>query len=309
MNGKLQQLFDNLGELGGELRRNEPMASHCSWRVGGPADLFYRPRRLEQLEQAVSLAETAGVPWLVLGGGSNLLVRDGGIRGLVITTRELNRWQLDDDGILEAECGVMLPQLARATAAAGRGGLERLAGIPGTLGAAVVINAGAHGQCIGDLVRQVDVLREGRCRSLTAPELGFAYRHSELGARDVVLRVRLELRRGEPADLLASLHEMLAARRRAQTVEGANAGSVFRNPPGTAAWKLIDAAGLRGVRLGGAMVSARHANFIVNCGDARAAEIEELIERIRRQVKSHSGVVLETEIRIVGERTDGRKAS
>ncbi|TYO96096.1 UDP-N-acetylmuramate dehydrogenase [Geothermobacter ehrlichii] len=302
MNESLRQLFDNLGELGGELRRDEPLAAHCSWRVGGPADLFYQPQRLEQLERAVCLAEAAGVPWLVLGNGSNLLVRDGGVRGLVIETGALNRWRLRDDGGLEAECGVALPELARATAAAGRAGLERLAGIPGTLGAAVAINAGAHGQSVGDAVRQVVVLHEGRRQRRTKAELGFGYRQSAIGDREVVLEILLQLDRKEPAALLEAMRAALDARRQAQAVEGPNAGSVFRNPPDVAAWKLIDDAGLRGLRLGGAMVSERHANFIVNCGDARAAEIEELIERVRQRVKAHSGVALETEIRIVGER-------
>ncbi len=305
MTGALAQLFDNLGGLDGRLLRNEPMARHTSWQVGGPAAVFFRPATIDGLTAALELVCEAGIPWLVVGAGSNLLVRDGGFSGLVLCTRDLDRLSWAQNGAVRAECGVLLPKLARASADRGLAGIERLAGIPGTLGAAVAINAGAAGQEVGQTVRRARIwAQQGGCRWRDRAELAFAYRHSALTGREVVLEAELAFRQSDPDRLRQALTAALAARRSSQAVEGANAGSVFRNPEGYKAWELIDRAGLRGQRIGNAMVSRIHCNFIVNLGGATATEIESLIDLVQTRVERQYGIRLLPEVRIVGSHVE-----
>ncbi|PNU20066.1 UDP-N-acetylenolpyruvoylglucosamine reductase [Geothermobacter hydrogeniphilus] len=308
MKNGLQQLFDNLSKSGGVLRRHEPLSRWTSWRVGGPADLFYQPENSEQLLSALEQAVRCGQPWTVIGAGSNLLVRDGGIRGLVVQTRRLDGLQVGADGRVEAECGLWLPLLVRRCVASGLAGLEELAGIPGTVGGALVTNAGAHGRNIGDCLQQVELFNAGRREIWSAAEVGCVYRGSNIGPGQLVLRVALQLQQGAPTPLRNRVDALLAARRRSQAVGGANAGSVFKNPPGEVAWKLIDAAGLRGLAVGPAQVSPRHANFIVNRGGAGAGQILELIGLVQEKVRTCCGVELETEVKVVGEDNPDRPA-
>jgi UDP-N-acetylmuramate dehydrogenase len=276
------------------------MSRHTTWRVGGPADLFLVPADRDDLLAALRLLAAAGFPWLVVGAGSNLLVRDGGIRGAVIQTGGLRRLAFDGTAV-RAEGGVPMMTLIASCAERGLSGIERLAGIPGTVGGAVMMNAGAGGQQLGDVVAEAVLVGAAGEERWSAERLGFVYRRSAVPADRVVVETELQLRESGPEELQAAMRRRLQERRGAQGVGGPNAGSVFKNPPGEAAWRLIDAAGLRGTVEGGAQVAERHANFIVNRGGARAADILALIERVRETVRRTSGVELEPEVRIVGE--------
>jgi UDP-N-acetylmuramate dehydrogenase len=285
----------------GELLRDEPLWRHTSWQVGGPAAALLCPANHVALVKAVRLLSGAGVPWLVIGGGSNLLVRDGGFPGVVFDLKLLAEVRFGADGLVEVGAGARLNALVKQVVAAGLGGLEELAGIPGTVGGAVVMNAGAGTQSFGQVVTAVEILAGETFVWRPAAELHFGYRHTALGADEVVTAVRLRLRPDDPELLAATYAERLAHRRQAHAVGGPSAGSVFKNPPGGKAWELVDRSGWRGRGVGGARVAERHANFIVNAGGASAADIETLIDAIRVDVLQKTGVTLEPEVRIVGE--------
>jgi UDP-N-acetylmuramate dehydrogenase len=285
----------------GRILTQEPLSRHTTWRIGGPAEFFVVPEDRADLALLLRLAADSGVPWLTLGMGSNLLVRDGGVRGLVIHTVRLAELTLQQNGLVRAGGGLPLMRLIIASARAGWSGLEPLTGIPGTVGGAIAMNAGASGREIGQLVRQVLLVSAKGERLCGAEALEFGYRRSKVSGDEVVAEVELLLTRGESAELLAEVTAGLATRRAAQAVEGPNAGSVFKNPPGTQAWRLIDQAGLRGLQVGGAQIAPEHANFIVNKGGASARDVLALIDTVRRRVREVSGVLLEPEVRIVGE--------
>lgn len=295
-------LFDTLHSLlRGKVLAAEPMSRHTTWRVGGPADLFIVPADRGDMVTALALLAEAGVPWLAVGAGSNLLVRDGGVRGAVLHTGGLRRLTLAAGGEALAEGGVPLMTLIGACAERGLAGLEGLAGIPGTVGGGVTMNAGAGGQQLADVVRRVTLAGAGGEETWGAERLAFGYRRSAVPADRVVVEVAMQFRPADPATLQQAIRHRLRQRRAAQGVGGPNAGSVFKNPPGEAAWRLIDAAGMRGVVLGAAQVAEQHANFIVNRGGATARDILGLIGRMRTAVRETSGIELEPEVRIVGE--------
>ena len=279
---------------------DEPMSQHTTWRVGGPADLFIEPADPADLQRTLSLLKAAGVPWMVVGAGSNLLVKDGGIRGAVIHLKHFRRLDIEETGRVTAGGGLPLMTLIRETTACGLAGLEALAGIPGTVGGGVAMNAGAGGQQLADVVESVELAGPAALEIWTKDRLRFAYRRSALAGERILISAVMQFRRGAAAELAAAVRQRLADRREAQQVGGPNAGSVFKNPPGRSAWKLIEAAGMRGATIGGARVADRHANFIVNGGQARARDILELIDWIREQVRLSSGIELEPEVRIVG---------
>ncbi len=290
----------------GEVLVAEPMSRHTSWRVGGPADLFVNPVDRADLEQAVAFARRHGIPYTVLGHGTNVLVRDGGVRGMVIASgRALDYWSVEGTRV-RAGAGVSLPTLARRIARHGLTGLEFGVGIPGTLGGALMMNAGAGGGDMSRVVRWVDILDEaGEPRRLGLEDLGFGYRRSRLqGRRLVILEAEMQLEPDDPAAIQARMQQHLDYRARTQPIGTANAGSVFKNPPGDFAGRLLELAGAKGMRVGGARVPAEHANFIVNDGSATPADILTVIERLRRLVRHHHGVDLELEVEILGE--DGR---
>lgn len=284
-----------------------PLAGHCSLRVGGPAGLLLRVRRSQDLGAWWRRALAAGLPVTVLGRGSNVLIRDGGLPGLVILNRTED-WRLIDrssDGrsaVVEAESGVTLAALASSLAREGWSGLEAGVGIPGSVGAAVVTNAGAHGWEMADSLIEAELMeREGEPHWVPAERLGLRYRGSELkGRRDrLVLRVRLRLVAEAPASILERI-ESHQAHRRATQPRLPSVGSVFKNPPGAFAGQLIEAAGLKGASLGDAQISPQHANFVVNRGRARAAELLDLIRHAREAVVARTGVQLESEIEVMG---------
>jgi UDP-N-acetylmuramate dehydrogenase len=294
-------LFDILKTaLPGRVLADEPMARHTSWRIGGPADLFVRPLDCGELIWVLDRLREHGVPWQVIGGGSNLLVRDGGIRGAVIHPGFLDTMVFETDGRIRAGAGLRLMRLIRATAGRGMGGLERLAGIPATVGGAVAMNAGAGGQDLAGVVRSVTLAGPDGIEEWSAAALQFGYRHSAVPTDRIVTEACLELHPADPVALEKEIADRLRHRRTVQGVGRPNAGSVFKNPPQETAWRLIDRAGLRGAALGGAQVSERHSNFIVNCGGARAADVLALIDRIQEQVEQMTGIRLEPEIRVVG---------
>ncbi len=289
------------GELRGDLRRDEPLAAHTSWRVGGPAKRFYRPADSADLAVFVSSLDPAE-PLLWLGLGSNLLVSDEGFSGTVIQTQGcLDTLERIGDLGIRAESGVSCAKTARFAARAGLTGLEFLAGIPGTMGGALAMNAGAYGGETWGRVRRVQTLdRRGRVRTRTPNEFHIGYRDVKGAEGEWFLSAEMELEPGDPASGLERIRDLLERRGSSQPIGLPSCGSVFRNPPGDHAARLIDAAGLKGAREGGAQVSEKHSNFIVNAGGASAADITRLIERVRMEVERVSGVRLIPEVRRVG---------
>lgn len=287
--------------LRGRYKKNEPMSLHTSWRVGGPADYYLYPGDRDELKEIVRFQKRAGLPLFVLGNGSNLLVRDGGIRGLVVHIGEPFSYIRREGEMLRAGAGTPLTLLAQKAAEEGLHGLGFAAGIPGTLGGALVMNAGAFGRYIGPLVAEVSIISPGGEEVRLAPEdIVFGYRQSNLSGRGIIVEALLKLEKGDPEALREEVERYHAERKRRHPALP-SAGSVFRNPPGNPAGRLIEAAGGKGLSIGAARVSEKHANFIVNTGGASARDIETLIELVQQRVKEKFGVELETEVRIVGE--------
>ncbi len=287
----------------GELRYNEPLSKHTSWRVGGPADQFFIPRdRSDLAEFLFNLVPETPVIWI--GLGSNLLVRDGGIRGVVIGThRGLADIRRVGAELLYAESGVPGAKIARFSVRGGLAGVEFLAGIPGTLGGALAMNAGAFGSETWDVVASVETIdRSGHIRRRLPDEFQVGYRKVVSPvSEEWFIAAEFQLTRGDVQSGWTRIKQLLARRAQTQPIQTPNAGSVFRNPPGGYAARLIETCGLKGANEGDACVSERHANFIVNRGGATAAQIETLIRRIQREVEIHHGIRLEPEVRIIGD--------
>ena len=288
----------------GRLLENEPMSKHTSWRVGGPADRYYIPAGLDDLRMFLgTLPESEPLFWL--GLGSNLLVRDGGLRGTVVATSgALKRLQLLDNHIVRAEAGVASAKAARFSVDHNLEGAEFLAGIPGTIGGALAMNAGAFGGETWNIVESVETLdRHGNLRHRPASEFNISYRHVEAPEGEWFVAAHFSLRPREQAGAegKAVIKSLLARRGSTQPMQTANAGSVFTNPEGDHAARLIESCGLKGKCNGGACVSDIHANFIINIGKASARDIEELISTIRKTVADKTGIELQPEVRIVGE--------
>ncbi len=288
--------------LRGRLLEYEPMAKYTSWRVGGPADCVFIPADIEDLALFLH-SLPAGQPIYWIGLGSNLLVRDGGIRGTVIATSgALTGLRMTSETEVRAEAGVASAKVARFTVAHGLTGAQFLCGIPGTIGGALAMNAGAFGGETWDIVDNVETIdQHGQLRMRGPADYSIGYRRVGGPAGEWFVAAHLRLRKGDVADGKARIRSLLARRGQTQPVQMPNAGSIFKNPPGDYAARLIEACGLKGVCEGDACVSDVHANFIVNRGKATAVDIERLIERVREQVKRTHGVTLELEVCIVGE--------
>jgi len=296
--------------LRGVMKFNEPMNRHTSWHVGGPAEHFYIPADIADLAQFLR-GLAADEPVYFTGLGSNLLVRDGGVRGTVVLLHSaLNQIALwhDQKGTaagIYAEAGVASPKVARFSALNGFEGAEFLAGIPGTVGGALAMNAGCYGAETWQYVTAaltIDCF--GELRRRTPRDFDIGYRHATLKAGisgEWFVAAWFAFNRGDGAASRKKIKGMLEKRVASQPIGTPNAGSVFRNPPGDHAARLIEACGLKGATIGGAMVSPRHANFIVNTGTATAADIEALIDKVRQTVKERHGVELVTEVRVIGE--------
>lgn len=289
------------GEVRGTVLRDEPMAKHTSLRVGGPADYFFLPADQADLEKLLAVLTDFEVPYLLVGGGNNLLVRDGGIRGAVISLDRLDSISLEEGRIVRAGAGVENRKLVGFAGERGLSGLEFLVGIPGHLGGALAMNAGAGGQAITDFLERLVTWRSGKIAVTRKEELEFGYRFLKLAPGEIILEAAFALQKRTREEIEKRTGEHLAHRRGSQQVGYPNAGSFFKNPAAAPAWRLIDEAGLRGSRVGGSQVSEVHANFLINRGGATASDFLALAARIKEAVRSLSGVELEEEVRIVGE--------
>lgn len=303
----LEQLRKELAErgYGQRLLVDEPLSRHTSFAIGGPADLLLSAREPGELRELVELARANRVSVLVIGGGTNILVADKGVRGLVIVN-ECRGHAVNQDGMLVAQSGALTSRLARKTCAHAWAGLAWAADIPGTVGGAVVGNAGAYGGCMADVVRWVTLMQaDGAVGRVGADWLDYGYRASALKAcqhehRPIVLEVGIQLRPGD-AEELARKVEQIVGQRRVQTPEGHCAGSVFKRTLQYPAGFLIEQAGLKGKRIGGAEISEKHANYVMNTGGATAADVRALIELVQGKVLADFGERLEIEIEFVGE--------
>jgi UDP-N-acetylmuramate dehydrogenase len=282
---------------------DEPLARHTSLRVGGPADAFARPGDLDELRALLALCAAERLPVTILGQGFNTLVRDGGVRGVVVHLQRFRTLEWSEDGTILAGAGVTHTALTKACLERGRSGLEFGVGIPGCVGGWIRMNAGTREREMKDIVESVQGLdpASGERSERSAAQLHWHYRGVALPADWIVLAARFRTAHGDSAAIRAAMDAQLAARRATQPVHERSCGSVFKNPPGQAAGHLIDEAGLKGFRVGGAEISALHANFIVTRGPAKAADVLALIEHARDTVAARSGTRLDTEVQIVGE--------
>ncbi|MBN1179231.1 MAG: UDP-N-acetylmuramate dehydrogenase [Anaerolineae bacterium] len=301
MSEVLEQLARVLGE---RAKRDEPLAPYTSMRVGGPADLLVACRTADEVVRTARQAQAHGVPWLVLGSGCNVLVADAGVRGLVILNRA-EQVRLADDGTVWAETGAQMAALSRQAVERGLGGLEWAAGLPGTVGGAVVGNAGAFGGDVATNLVSAQVLpRDGAAAERPGAWFDFVYRGSRIKAlptheRPVVLAATFQLRPGDPQALRAQAAEIVTWRR-TRHPSGATMGSTFKNAPDAHAGRVIEGAGLKGYRIGGVKVSEQHANFFVNTGEATAADVLALMRHVQDIVERQFGIRLEPEVELVG---------
>lgn len=290
-------LLAGLQDLGVPFREHEPLARHTSMGVGGPALVMAFPRTPDELRRTLALRAELGVPHRVLGGGSNLVVGDEGLDELVINTEQLAHVTLASDGRVTAEGGANLIRTVVRCCRAGWRGLQSAVGIPGSVGGAAVMNAGAYGFSISEAMADIVVYDEAGLRMLPPEGWRFRYRGSSIPEGAAVAELQLRLRPGDAQELGREIRELQLQRVRSQP-GGRNAGCVFKNPPGAAAGRLIDQLGLKGTRIGGAVVSERHANFVVNDQGARAQDVLDLLELVRERVLREAGVELELEVKV-----------
>ena len=285
----------------GEIVHHGALADFIWFRTGGPAEWLVRPKDVEDLASFLAGLDPA-VPAMPVGVGSNLIVRDGGVPGVVVRLpKAMSHVHVEPGNRVRAGGGAMGITVASKARDAGIAGLEFLRGIPGTAGGAVRMNAGAYGREVADvLVEATLVLRDGTVETWPAERLGYTYRHSAVPAGAVVVEALFEGAPGDRSAIAAEMDRIAAEREASQPLRSRTGGSTFKNPPGNKAWKLIDGAGCRGLRIGEAQVSEKHCNFLLNLGNASAAQIEALGEEVRRRVLEHSGVALEWEIQRVG---------
>jgi UDP-N-acetylmuramate dehydrogenase len=291
-----------LGEIRGEVRFKEPLSFHTSLRIGGPADIFIVPQDVDDIRHALMFAEREQLPIAVVGGGNNLLVRDRGIRGVVLKLEGcLGRAEFHGEEAI-AGAGVSLSALIREAAALNLGGIECLVGIPATIGGALAMNAGTPDGWIGDFVSAVYFLHPDGTLGEFKPAAGaVSHRTFHAPAGAVLIGCRLQLHRRPQAEIQKEMKQRLKVKKSTQPLALASAGSVWKNPPGETATRLIEKSGVKGKRVNGAEISSKHANFIVNRGGAMAADILALMEMTRERVHAHFGITLEAEIRILGE--------
>ncbi|RAU23061.1 UDP-N-acetylenolpyruvoylglucosamine reductase [Paramagnetospirillum kuznetsovii] len=295
---------DALPQVRGRIGFDQPMAPYTWFRVGGPAEVLFRPADLDDL--IAFLAELPPeIPVTTIGVGSNLLVRDGGVPGVVIRLTGPFATIEPCQGSITAGAGALDLTVAKVAMEEGIAGLEFLSGIPGTIGGALRMNAGAFGSEMKDVTTSAEALdRTGQLHIFSLDDLGFSYRHSALDDSWIFLAATLKGRPGKEANIAAKMEEIRAGREEAQPTRARTGGSTFANPPGHSAWKLVDAAGCRGLTMGGAQISEKHCNFLLNLGDATAADIEDLGEEVRRRVMDASGIELRWEIQRIGVRKE-----
>lgn len=286
-----------------QILREEPMRLHTTFRIGGPAQFFVIPRTQEEASEAVRLCRSEGAPYYIIGNGSNLLVSDKGYRGVVIQLfKEFSDINIEGTRI-RAQAGASLAKIAAEALRAGLAGFEFAAGIPGTLGGACIMNAGAYGGEMKDVLLAVTVLtKDGEIREIPREELDMGYRTSRASREGwIVLGATIELARGDEKEIRAKMEDLKQRRTDKQPLEYPSAGSTFKRPEGYFTGKLIQDAGLKGLRVGDAMVSEKHSGFVVNCGNATAADVDGLIRLVQEKVREDSGITLEPEVRRLGE--------
>lgn len=300
-----QNLYKQLCAIAGSeyVLIDEPLKKHTTFRIGGPADFFVTPHSEEEIVKIVELCKTTRTPWYILGNGSNLLVSDKGFRGVIIQLfKNFNKVTVEGTDI-SVQAGALNSVVAKRALEAGLSGIEFAAGIPGTMGGAVVMNAGAYGGEMKDIIKEVTVLDENeQLLVLPREELELGYRTSIIAKKGyVVLEVKLSLKKGEEAAIRMRMEELKERRISKQPLEYPSAGSTFKRPEGYFAGKLIMDAGLRGFSVGGAQVSEKHCGFVINKGNATAEDVNTLMEEVRRRVLEKFGVQLEPEVKRLGE--------
>lgn len=297
----LEQLKAGLGAAGIPYRENEPLAEHCTFKIGGPARVFVMPQEEEQFCKAILLCRDLSLPYYLLGNGSNILFADEGWSGVILDTSALKSSIQREGCTLRAGAGTLLSSLCREALRAGLTGLEFAYGIPGTVGGAVYMNAGAYGGELKDVLTRVRYLnQEGQIVCAEAAELDLSYRHSifeENGG--CILSAEFRLTPGDPAEIQAKMEDLMGRRRDKQPLDKPSAGSTFKRPAGAFAGALIDQCGLRGYRHGGAAISEKHCGFVVNLGGASCADVLALCDEVRDIVQEKTGYLLEKEIRVV----------
>ena len=299
----MQKLIDALRAIGGErVHVNEAMAGHTTFRIGGPADILFFPASADEFCAAMDAAKKENVPVTMIGNGSNLLVRDGGIRGLVIAMGEPFAEIRVEGNRVFAQAGARLSKLSAVAQEHGLSGLEFASGIPGSVGGGCAMNAGAYGGQLSDVLASAEVLLDGELRCMTKEELEMGYRTTlPLRKGGVVLTAEFELQPGDPQAIAECMKELNARRRDKQPLNFPSAGSAFKRPEGYFAGALIEQCGLKGFAIGGAQVSEKHAGFVVNTGKATARDVQDLLAHVQKVVKAETGVELEPEVRILGE--------
>lgn len=296
---------DEAGQCGCEVLKDEPMKKHTTFRIGGPADRFFMVKTREQLQRLLPVLKESGIPYLILGKGSNLLVSDRGIRGAVLALGgEFQKLELLEDGeSIVCGAGVKLADLCKFARDNSLAGMEFAYGIPGSLGGAVFMNAGAYGGEMSQVVRKAQHMTvDGEIGFFGKDELDFAYRHSCYeGSGLVILNATVKLTRGDKEAISRKMEELMDKRRQKQPYEMASAGSTFKRPPDAFAAALIEECGLKGIQEGDAAVSPKHAGFIVNRGAASCEDVCRLIEAVKQSVRTQKGIELECEVKLVGE--------
>lgn len=300
-----QSFYDKLNNVIGKdsILTDEPMSRHTTFRVGGPADFFVTPKAKEEVRDAIRICKEAGMPYYIIGNGSNLLVSDAGYRGVIVQIyKEMNEVKVEGD-LVKAQAGALLSGIAAKALGAELTGFEFASGIPGTIGGACVMNAGAYGEEMKDVLESVTVLTgEGKIIELGRNELELGYRTSVIAKKGyIVLGAVLKLERGDGEKIKTYMDELKEKRVTKQPLEYPSAGSTFKRPEGYFAGKLIEDAGLRGFQIGGAQVSEKHCGFVINRDHATAADIMELMRQVQIRVKENSGVDLEPEVKRLGD--------
>lgn len=297
---KLEKILDK-----NDIKINEPMSEHIYFKVGGPVDYLLNPKKKEQVVEIINICKSENIPYYIIGNGSNLLVKDGGIRGVVIKLCELDNIEVKDNTII-SECGALLSKVSEAALDNSLTGFEFACGIPGSIGGAVYMNAGAYDGEISHVIKWAEIIDgDGKLVKLSRDELKLGYRTSYIMENGfVVIGACFELRFGDKELIKNRVDELTRRREERQPLEYPSAGSTFKRPPGYFAGKLIQDAGLKGFSLGGAAVSEKHSGFVINKGDATAKDILDLIAHIQATIKEKFGVELNTEVRIIGEEKD-----
>ena len=297
---KLEKILDK-----NDIKINEPMSEHIYFKVGGPVDYLLNPKKKEQVVEIINVCRNENIPYYIIGNGSNLLVKDGGIRGVVIKLCELDNIEVKENTII-SECGALLSKVSEVALDNSLTGFEFACGIPGSIGGAVYMNAGAYDGEISHVIKWAEIIDgEGKLVRMSKDELKLGYRTSYIMENGfVVIRACFELKFGDKELIKNRVDELTRRREERQPLEYPSAGSTFKRPPGYFAGKLIQDAGLKGFSLGGAAVSEKHSGFVINKGDATAKDILDLIAHIQATIKEKFGVELNTEVRIIGEEKD-----